>query len=73
MTLPSCADVALRCDDAQQTVDFYRGILGLEIYQSAVGGTVDIVAGTSFLEIVKAGKLRPLAGSYSPLARKYQN
>ena len=31
MPLKSCAHVALRCADAQQTVDFYSGILGLEM------------------------------------------
>jgi glyoxylase I family protein len=29
MTLQSCAHLALRCADAQETVDFYQGILGL--------------------------------------------
>lgn len=31
MTLKSCAHVALRCADAQETVDFYQGILGLDM------------------------------------------
>lgn len=31
MPLKSCAHLALRCADAQQTVDFYSGILGLEM------------------------------------------
>jgi catechol 2,3-dioxygenase-like lactoylglutathione lyase family enzyme len=31
MTITSCAHVALRCADAQQTVDFYQGILGLKM------------------------------------------
>ncbi|MGE0799474.1 MAG: VOC family protein [Lautropia sp.] len=29
MNLRSCAHVALRCADAQETVDFYQGVLGL--------------------------------------------
>lgn len=29
MTIQSCAHVALRCADAQETIDFYQGILGL--------------------------------------------
>jgi glyoxylase I family protein len=31
MPIESCAHVALRCADAQETVDFYSGILGLEM------------------------------------------
>lgn len=31
MTIVSCAHVALHCRDAQKTVDFYQGILGLEM------------------------------------------
>ena len=31
MNVESCAHVALRCADAQQTYDFYSGILGLEM------------------------------------------
>lgn len=31
MPIQSCAHLALRCADAQETVDFYSGILGLEM------------------------------------------
>ncbi len=31
MAIHSCAHVALRCVDAQQTTDFYQGILGLDM------------------------------------------
>jgi tripartite-type tricarboxylate transporter receptor subunit TctC len=37
----------------------YKG--GAQSYQAAVAGEVDLVAGTSFVELVKAGRLRPLA------------
>lgn len=37
----------------------YKG--GAESYQAAVAGDVDAVAGTSFIALVKSGKLRPLA------------
>lgn len=37
----------------------YKG--GAESYQAAVAGDVDSVAGTSFIALVKSGKLRPLA------------
>ena len=37
----------------------YKG--GAQSYQAAVAGEVDMVAGTSFVELVKAGRLRPLA------------
>ncbi len=29
MTIQSCAHLALRCADAQETMDFYQGVLGL--------------------------------------------
>ncbi len=34
---------------------------GAESYQAAVAGNVDSVAGTSFIELLKSGRLRPLA------------
>ncbi len=37
----------------------YKG--GAPSYQAAVAGEVDIVAGTSFVQLLRAGRLRPLA------------
>lgn len=37
----------------------YKG--GAESYQAAIAGDVDSVAGTSFTELLKSGRLRPLA------------
>ncbi|MDO8277965.1 MAG: tripartite tricarboxylate transporter substrate binding protein [Burkholderiaceae bacterium] len=37
----------------------YKG--GAESYQAAVAGYVDAVAGTSFVELLRSGRLRPLA------------